>query len=1159
MTEPLGASTRPRAGRRVTATVRVLAIALAYGAAGGLGMLLAIPPGYASPVFPAAGLAAALALHLGAGALPGIWLGSAAMNLFVASRNGPLDATGLLVAASVACGAVLQAFCGRLLVRRWRGDKWRLLDSERETALFLVLVAPAACLVSATVGIGTLLGVGILEPSQLSYSWWTWWTGDTLGVLVFTPLTLLFLPSKENSLRGRRLPVAAPMLVMLSLVVLVFLGVSRWERTQLVTRISEHGSKLAQLLDRRLVAHQEALSALGRLIEVTPTMTFAQFEHFTRITVRDNQDIFALSFNPYVPLAERPAFERSMAARSPLPGFAVTERNRANQLVPAAERPYYVAVGFIAPLEGNRPAIGFDIHSEPVRRAAIAQAQASRLPAVTAPIQLVQENQQRVGVLVLHPAYEASAVQGQAASPRLTGFAVGVIKVDELVRIATARETQEGIVLRLTDPQAAPDQQALFSSAGRANPPSEPFRWETSLTLADRQWRLEVLPTSGYLAGQASWLAWGTGIVGLFFAALLQVMLLAMTGRASLVRRKVHEQTLEVRRAKELAESATQAKSAFLANMSHEIRTPLNAILGMTQLAMTTELTARQRAYLTHVQGASQHLFGIINDILDISKVEAGKMEVERIPFDLAAVLANVTALMGEKAASKGLSLDVEWGPEVPARLLGDPLRLGQVLVNFTSNAVKFTDAGQILVRVAVQRAEGAELLLRFSVRDTGIGLSEEQQAYLFQQFQQGDTSTTRRYGGTGLGLAISRRIAELLGGEVGVESALGAGSTFWFTARLGRLEVGAPDPSALGRAAEEREQREKRLREHLSGARVLLVEDNALNQQVAVELLRRAGVVVEVASDGAEAVRRVEQAPYDAVLMDCQMPVMDGFEATRRIRGQPRFAKLPILAMTAGVMHADRERCFSAGMNAHIAKPVDLARLLGTLAEWVEPRQRAAPPPAAEKEADRALPPLVGLDLALAAQQLGGNVALLNKLLQAFAQSQAGVMGRIRDALAAGDGATAVREAHSLKGLAGAIGAEELFQLAGAAEGLLAVGPGEAVGRALEALEGELGRILQRLGELFPPEEASATPAAAPSAGPVDRERVRAQLRELEGLLAFDDLRAAEVLEGLIEDLARLGQGAEAKTACAQIVGFDFAEALLVVKRVGATLDLRG
>lgn len=393
-------------------------------------------------------------------------------------------------------------------------------------------------------------------------------------------------------------------------------------------------------------------------------------------------------------------------------------------------------------------------------------------------------------------------------------------------------------------------------------------------------------------------------------------------------------------KAKSDADAANAAKSQFLAHMSHEIRTPMNAIMGMLHLAMQGRTEHEQREYLGKMHRAGQHLLSVINDILDFSRIEAGKLTIENAPFALEELLGDVANVINGKAAAKGLAFAWDVAPDVPSQLVGDRLRLGQVLINLATNAVKFTEHGDIGIEVRVDSLEGRTLSLRFVVHDTGIGLTQEQIACIFDSFAQADSSMTRRHGGTGLGLAISRHLAELMGGEIGVDSRPGQGSRFWFTSRL-RLSLDDhpqtqapgledwPSPEALA---------------DIAGARVLLAEDNVFNQEVVQALLGEAGLVVEVADDGGAALRMARSRHYDVVLMDMHMPVMDGLAVTRELRLSPAHSMLPIVAMTANAMDEDRRRCLEAGMDDFVAKPFDPVELWRVLLKWIGTAARAEP-----------------------------------------------------------------------------------------------------------------------------------------------------------------------------------------------------------------------
>ena len=906
-------------GQTVRRFLQVLFLAAAYVFSGWLGSLLAVPPGYATAVFPAAGVALAALLLYGAPLAPGVWLGSFAMNLAIGYQgSGHVTSTNAALAATIAIGSTAQALAGVWLIRRAIGFP-NPLDREKDIGLFLLLGGPLSCLVSATTGVTSLQLYGVIAPHQYLHNWVVWWVGDAIGVVVTTPLLLAILGKPRAAWRPRRTALVLPPIVLVAASVVLFLLASRWEQDRLRVAFHQRADTVAGNLQTGVGGYVQFLHAIERFFVTSGTVERHKFHQFVQTALRDFPGLATLSWNPRVRDAERASFEAAVR-REGYPDFRILERDAQGQLRPATRRDEYIVVTYIEPYAGNEAALGYDIASDARRRAAIERARDSGATAATRRIRLVQEPGEQWGILLLQPVYRDGEALNDAESRRraLQGFATGVLRMSSIVRAALPSADRQDMLLRILDESAPQSERTLYEiNAGVAAPAAEALRYNHVFEAAGRSYRIVALPTPAYLAARPALVAWSVLAASLVFCALLEAFLLFVTGRAAHVARLVEERTRELRDSRErlalaiegsnqalfdwdvvtgkvvlgeqwsrmiggghgtlvttikdflslvhpddLAQARRQGaelvrgqrsfyhvehrvrsetggwlwvssrakvverdaagratrvagtnvditelkeierlKNGFIATVSHELRTPLNAIIGVTEILIddARELKREEELEpLERVLRAGRHLLALINDILDLSKIEAGKMELYFDSFPIATLVEDVVKTIQPMAQKNGNELVVNCSGDI-GTMYADQTRVRQALLNLVSNANKFTERGKVTIS-ASRAAEDGGAWITLAVTDTGIGMTPELLGRLFQEFVQGEATTIRRYGGTGLGLVISRRLSQMMGGDITVESELGRGSTF--TIRL-PAEVLAAQPVPPARRAQ--------------------------------------------------------------------------------------------------------------------------------------------------------------------------------------------------------------------------------------------------------------------------------------------------------------------------------------------------------------------
>jgi signal transduction histidine kinase/CheY-like chemotaxis protein len=900
---------------RLTRIGQVLLVAAAYFIAGRVSLLLAIPPGYATALWPPAGIALACVLVLGFRALPGVMLGSFLVN--AGTSFDPTDvnsgALSIALAFGIALGAAAQAAVGTFLVRRFAPSK-SLLEDERSIAVLLAYGGPLSSVVSATWGIAMLYLGGLVDRPNALFNWSTWWVGDTIGVLIFAPLVLIWTAYRLELPRRRQLLVSLPSLATFALVVCLFVYASAREQDRVTVEFTKQTDDLTRTIEKDFRNYLEDLHAIESLYAGLQPATPNEFRVFAERLITTHSAIERVLWSPVVSEADR-----SRVEGPPIPYVEPADTNAAVGIFKIAADPSMLEDQLLALDTGK----------------AIASSE----------IKLANSPDPRFMVFV--PIYAADRPHRTIEERRqhLRGYVVAVFRRNEILQAALSGLDTENIQVRLYDATNRAGSQPII----QREPGTHKLARVVMFGNAGRHWGVSYLANSTYLMARRPWEVWSVLAGGLLFTGLLEAFLIVVTGRTAKVEAMVIERTDELRRANASLAAARDAalrtdglKSQFVANMSHELRTPLNGILGVTELLLEMDLTSEQRDHAGTIRSCGSTLLGLVNDMLDLSKIEAGRLEIQNVDFNVRRLVEQTADVFEERSRRKGVDLVYLVHHDVPENILGDPGRFRQVLTNLVGNAVKFTSEGEVTMRVTVAEREESAMVLRVDVTDTGIGISPEGQAQLFQPFVQADGSITRKYGGTGLGLVISRRLAELMGGQLEMRSQVGEGSTFWFTIRTSAC-TSDPAPSQPAQPT-------------LLGLRALVADDSDRSRRRMYELCESWHMSVAEESTGEGALRALRaaaeaQQPFDVVLVDFRGSGMSSFEFAAAARTEGLVPPARLILMSGNGQPGDAERAQQVAASAYLTKPVRqshlfhcLATVINRLPEATKPSEPAQP-----------------------------------------------------------------------------------------------------------------------------------------------------------------------------------------------------------------------
>jgi signal transduction histidine kinase/CheY-like chemotaxis protein/integral membrane sensor domain MASE1 len=939
-----------------------------YAVLGFFGQLIAIPPGFATLIWPAAGLALVAALLYGRAAIAGVFLGSFCINLYISTEfsftHFSLFSASYITPVLIAMNAALQAYFGVYLIKRFIGFPFTY-HTPKYVLRFILLGAVISTLFSSTLSPLVMVLQGVIPVNSYLTNWLGWWAGDAIGIIFIVPWLLALFPKATGlPLTNARALVKTLLGISIATFILAVLA-SHVEREKHQKEFLNNANTLSFSLQSQIKNVEGTLHSIAGLVKTQKHLTPNEFAIHSHEILIQNTVLQGLSWNMYVKNADLTEFMQRMQDKYRRDNLDVefTFKAFSREINGAGQDPRqdHIIVSFIAPLAANKAALGYDVYSHPERKIALDMAWQTGHLVPTTPIQLLQTDQgQGKGALLFLPVYNTPAHQDDPERS-LQGFTTAIVRIDELVGTAFGDSVMDNTIILLLDPDAKDTNAVLFSQSlsktdeidllkDRYRLSGKAYQWlfdydeyplfhRQLITIGERQWELIQASHNYYL-----YQPWGVHFLlagCALMAGLLAWFMVIIFGHRNEIEYQVALRTKDLskanaklivaeqlqKEAKLQAEKSNKAKSEFLANMSHEIRTPMNAILGLSQLALRLKPPPLVADKLTKIHHSGELLLGIINDILDFSKIEANKLILDKRVFSLRELIAQIDDLFRQQGTSAGIGFAINISPNCQPYYIGDSLRITQILVNLVSNAIKFTHQGKVELHVDDIGRQDTQPILQWVVIDTGIGMTKEQLACLFDAFTQADSSTSRLYGGTGLGMAISRKYIEAMAGSIDVKSDYGVGTKI-----MTCIPVQAPSAQQIALFKEQSRVLNRQQKQYVGT--ILVVEDNPINQEVIKAQLENLGVEVILANNGLVAIDVIKSRQLDLIFMDIQMPVMDGYQATRTIRKMG--VETPIIALTAAAMVEDSQKTAAVGMSDHLSKPITEQQLQQILERWL-------------------------------------------------------------------------------------------------------------------------------------------------------------------------------------------------------------------------------